>query len=26
MHQDKNSIIYAELSQLNPKMWGGEVL
>jgi hypothetical protein len=26
MHQDKNSIIYAVLSQLNPKRWGGDTL
>jgi hypothetical protein len=26
MHQDQNSIIYALLSQLNPKKWGGETL
>jgi hypothetical protein len=26
MHRDKNSIIYAVLSQLNPKRWGGETL
>jgi hypothetical protein len=26
MHCDKNSIIYAVLSQLNPKRWGGKTL
>jgi hypothetical protein len=26
MQRDKNSIIYAVLSQLNPKRWGGETL
>jgi hypothetical protein len=26
IHRDKNSIIYAVSSQLNPKKWGGETL